>query len=224
MEVTENCSPWLKGQVVVALSRNCRARDFIIVGDKDDAISRLWELLTISTQWTDYIELLLGRLTENGEADDEVERTMEYADVFPYRTCDITPPNDNTGYVYFLVSVWDFDRDYIGQTTNLGTRITQHNNGSGAVGTEDPFYRPYSIAAYICGLSHMSEREREGLEYLWKLYCRQVRDAGRSDIMVRIDQGRRIVSDYNRNCPEEEHIRLVVTIRRKVAEVSQRIT
>jgi len=68
------------------------------------------------------------------------------------------------------------------------------------VGTTDPQYRPYAVAAYICGMRHMNRVEREGIEKKWKIYNRAIMQEsshGRNDVMDRIEQGRRIVVEYN---------------------------
>ena len=114
----------------------------------------------------------------------------------------------------------DFDKDYIGQTVNISDRFYQHNTGRGARGTKDPYYRPYCVAAYICGMSHMEKVDREAIEQKWKYYNRGAIAHGQRDIMARIDQGYRVVSEYNEDHSEEEHIRLVVTIERAVASAS----
>ncbi|KAL7538852.1 hypothetical protein ACHAXR_012264, partial [Thalassiosira sp. AJA248-18] len=219
IECSESCSPWDKAQIVVGLSRTRRAEDTIIVGNRDFAVQRMWELITLSNQWTNYIDVLLNRLSVNGAENRIEDQILPYAESFPYRTCDIQLPSDSSGYVYFLVSVRDFDRDYIGQTQNISTRFSQHNSGRGAEGTADPYYRPYCVAAYICGLSHMDKVDREILEHRWKVYNREAIRNGRRSIECRIDQGRRIVEEYNQNCHEEERIRLVKTIRRKVSTI-----
>ena len=61
---------------------------------------------------------------KDGNQDDQYDLTMEYPDMFPYHTCNITLLMGSTGYVYMLVSVRDFDMDYIGQAKNLVTRFS----------------------------------------------------------------------------------------------------
>ena len=220
IECTPDCCPWEKAQVVVGLSRTRRAQDTIIVGPPDFAANKMWDLITVSNQWTSYIEDLLDKLSIGGDANHVADQTFRYADRFPYRTCDIILPTDRSGYVYFLVSVRDFDRDYVGQTMNIAKRLRQHNSGRGARATADPFFRPYCVAAYICGLSHMDKNQREDLEFQWKLYNRQAMQEGRTDIQARIEQGRRVVQGYNAHCAEEERIRFVVTIEKSTINAS----
>ena len=64
----------------------------------------------------------------------------------------------------FLISIRDFDKDYIGQTEQLPRQLQQHNSGYGSTSTADPHYRPYAIAAYITGLHGMNKSGREKLE------------------------------------------------------------
>jgi len=127
-------------------------------------------------------------------------------------------PSDSTGFVYMLVSVKDCSRTYVGQTENISKRLYQHNKGWGAVGTADPQYRPYAVAAYICGMGHMERVEREGIEKKWKIYNRAIMQESsrrRNDVMDRIEQGRRIVVEYNEDQPYEEmFIRFVITVDR----------
>ena len=162
-ECTAHCCAWNKRQVVVALSRTHAASDVIIVGPKDEAINRLWQLITTSTQWSDYEDMVLERLsiTGSGANHQGPQRPLEYAKSFPYRICDIALPSAPA--VYMLVSVRDFDRDYVGQTTHLAERFCEHNSGRGAVETADPYYQPWCMGAYICGLSHMDKTGREDL-------------------------------------------------------------
>ena len=223
LEFTKDCCPWDKPQIVVGLSRTRRAQDIVIVGPQEFAVDKMWELITLRNQWTAYIDVLLSTHSVNSNGEDGVNQnmTLPYADVYPYRTCDIILPTDTSGYVYFLVSVRDFDRDYIGQTKNLAQRFNQHNSGQGAEGTADPYYRPYCVAAYICGLSHMEKVGRESLERKWKLFNKDAIRNGRHTIEHRILQGERVVQEYNADCLEEERIQLVVTIKRKMADMQE---
>ena len=136
-----------------------------------------------------------------------VVTVISFPSMYPYRISDISLPSDSTGFVYMLVSVKDCSRTYVGQTENISKRLYQHNKGWGAVGTADPQYRPYAVAAYICGMGHMNRVEREGIEKKWKIYNRAIMQEsshGRNDVMDRIEQGRRIVVEYNEDQLYEE--------------------
>ena len=212
IEMSEACCPWAKEQVVVMLSRTHIASDTIIVGETKFAVDKIWNLITIQTQWTAYIDQLLDRLSVNGNGGPirDVHTVISVPSVYPYRISDFSLPSDSTGFVYILVSVKDCSRTYVGQTENISKRLYQHNKGWGAVGTADPQYRPYAVGAYICGMGHMNRVEREGIERKWKYYNCRV-----NDVMDRIEQGRRIVVEYNEDqLYEEMFIRFVITIDR----------
>jgi hypothetical protein len=52
IEMSNSCSPWGKDQIVVMLSCTPTARNTIIVGNKEFALNRMWDLITVGTQWT----------------------------------------------------------------------------------------------------------------------------------------------------------------------------
>ena len=219
-EINSGCLTWDKAQAVVLLSRTTKGKDTIIVGDRQYAINHLWNVICVGNQWTSYIEELLQRLSVNGSGPTMPgQNIINYADLYPYRTCDIILPRDTTGYVYMIASVKHPDRTYIGQTQDLCRRFYEHNKGYGAQGTEDPIHRPYFMVAFICGLSHMTESGRTALEERWKLHINNAIRANRCrDLFSRVMQGERVVMDYNNNnrCVEGEKIRMIVTIRRRV--------
>jgi predicted GIY-YIG superfamily endonuclease len=219
VECTEECSPWQKEQVVVCLSRTTKGKNTIIVGDPDRAIEHMWKLLTIGNQWTEYIESLLERLSmnklnEEGNTTMQDSSSFDYDSVFPFRTCDIELPSDNTGYVYMLVSLRDFDRTYVGQTQNISVRLTQHNSGNGARETRDPYYRPYCLAGYMCNMGHLSKGHREDIEHNWAKAVRRAILEGRRDIESRLAIGEELVKQLNSIRLPDEHIRFVTTIKR----------
>jgi hypothetical protein len=122
-------------------------------------------------QWTAYIDQLLDRLSVNGNGGliCAVDTVISFPSVYPYRICDISLPSGSTGFVYMLVSVKECPRTYVGQTENIRKGLYQHNKGWGVVGTADPQYRPYALAAYICSMGRMNHVEREGIETKWKV-------------------------------------------------------
>jgi predicted GIY-YIG superfamily endonuclease len=199
-EVSKDGKQWIKAQIVVMLSRTTRAKDTIIVGDKEYALNCMWDVITIGDQWTNYIDKLLDRLCINGSDShtNQINRTINYANDYPYRTCDILIPRDNSGYVYMLVSVKNVHRDYIGQCVNLSKRFYKHNStGGGSKGTADPRYQPYFLAGYICGMGHLTKAERETLERRWQRYEGMEINQYQSDMFFRLAQGQRVVEEYN---------------------------
>ena len=151
---------WDKGQMIVILSRTKYAKDTIFVGDKNDTLNALKNLLTRKTQWTDYMDEVLQLITINSQLEGEgdgVQRVAMSPRTFPYRICDIELPQCNTGYVYMLISMKDKGFSYIGKTLSLRSRIQQHNSGFGSMSTEPLHLRPYALFAYICGFNRRND-------------------------------------------------------------------
>ena len=90
-------------------------------------------LLQCRTQWVDYTEKILRVVTINGEdgINEEFEMNEIVLDqtIFPYRLHDVSLPQDNTGFVYMLISVRSTDFVYIGKTTDLIESLRVHNSG-----------------------------------------------------------------------------------------------
>ena len=76
---------------------------------------------------------------------------------YPFRVCDVSLPDCNSGYVYMLLSIKDQSFAYIGKTNCIRTRIRQHNTGIGATSTEPIHLRPFALYAYICGFNGNQE-------------------------------------------------------------------
>ena len=72
---------------------------------------------------------------------------------FPFRMCDVSLPDCNTGYVYMLISVKDMSYAYYGKTNSICRRLMQHNSGFGSTSTEPIHLRPFALYAYICGFN-----------------------------------------------------------------------
>lgn len=200
VEITEEYSPWEKGQIVVLLSRTTTSRNTIIVGEKNYAINKMWELITIGNQWTKYTNHVLSLISNTSDNEDQQHTTsvFDYASVCPFRLNDSNIiPTDITGFIYCLVSTKYKNNIYIGQTKCLSQRLIQHNSGSGSHGTQDIRYRPWAVIAYICGLSHFTKIERMSLERKWKMSVQQLQQQGQYDIPSWIEAGSQIVRQYN---------------------------
>ena len=98
----------------------------------------------------------------------EVRNHVLTQDSFPFRICDVTLPQCNTGYVYMLISMKDKSFIYIGKTKSLRKRIKKHNSGIGSVSTEPLNLRPYALLAYICGFD-LRDELMSYVEQTWKL-------------------------------------------------------
>lgn len=166
--VNANFKMWDKGQMIVILSRTKYASKTIFVGDKNDTLKALKDLLTRKTQWTDFMEEILRLITINNTSDNHTTRTRTFTQqTFPYRVCDVSLPQCNTGYVYMLLSIKDQNFTYIGKTNNIRTRIQQHNSGLGSISTEPLHLRPYALFAYICGFDSNTDLMFY-IERIWK--------------------------------------------------------
>ena len=60
---------------------------------------------------------------------------MMNQDYFLFRTCDISLPQCNTGFVYMLISIKDLSYTYIGMTDAIRRRVDEHNSGIGSKST-----------------------------------------------------------------------------------------
>ena len=130
-------------------------------------------------QWTDYMESILDLVTispnEDETATEENQHRRRGARVliqrtFLFRICDLSLPQYNTGFVYFLLSLRNFGYSYIGRTYYLRTRIQSHNSGNGSSSTRSNNLRPFALFAYICGFNNdKSLRVMQFVETNWKL-------------------------------------------------------
>ena len=130
--------------------------------------------------------------------DQEHERmnNVMHTDTFPYRICDMSLPQCNTGYVYMLISLKDKSFVYIGMTTSIIRRINQHNSGLGAVSTEPLHLRPYALFAYICGF----ELRKDLMSYVeqkWKFRRDQLRINGVNEPMAWAHAGGSLISEID---------------------------
>ena len=139
VEFSEEYCTWEKPQAVLILSRTRQGTDTIISGNKELAINKMWELITLGNQFTPYIEDLLTTLSVNSSSE-RVGTVVNYTEMFPYRTCGIFLPTDSSGYIYFLVSVKYFQRDCIGKTQNIYQRLNQNTSGYGVEDTAEAIY------------------------------------------------------------------------------------
>lgn len=214
VEITKEYSPWEKGQIVVAMSRTKTAELTIIVGEKNYAIQKMWELILLFNQWTKYTDSILKMISINSSQNEVESDTFDYTSVYPFRLINGNVlPTDNTGYVYCLISKRHFEQIYIGETRCISQRLIQHNSGAGSTSTNNIRYRPWAVAAFICGLAHMNKSERMSLERRWKLYVEELQQRGQQDSWSWINIGEYLVQMYNSGSNSEKirFIRLVTS-------------
>ena len=80
---------------------------------------------------------------------------------------------------------------------------------SGAQDTADIRFRPWGVAAYICGLSHMNMSERISLERQWKVLVEDLLRRGHNCVFSWINAGSQIVESYNSYDDVNVNIRFV---------------
>jgi hypothetical protein len=105
---------WEKGQLVVLLSRTKRGVDTIFVGNKEETLDMLCEVLCFCSQFMEYMEHILDTLSGK-----ELEAPVVEAYMNPYRPCDTALPRDASRYCYLLVSSRDWTTMYIGTMREL---------------------------------------------------------------------------------------------------------
>ena len=191
-----NFRMWDKGQMIVILSRTKRARDSIFIGDKNDTLKALKFLLTSKTQWTDYMEEVLSIISVGSNSQAANRRRIMTQTTFPYRICDNSLPQCNTGYVYMLVSMKNFNFSYIGQTHSISKRIQAHNTGVGSVSTEPLHLRPYALFAYICGFNCRFD-VLEYMETQWKVKRDRLIRSGVNDLKAWAYSANDVISELN---------------------------
>ena len=177
----EDYKLWEKEQVVVLLSRTHFAKDIIFVGSKRSTSEALASLLLKRSQFSDYMDYLLDKLAPDAASAADSRDTTTVGTPFvvdivqhhPFRPIDVQLPQDNSGFVYILVSKKQHEITYIGETSNLAARLDTHNRGAGAATTTDPFLRPWAILAYVCGFEGCRQAGRQYFETLWQASRRQ---------------------------------------------------
>ena len=79
-------------------------------------------------------------LTSSDTNDRILSQTM-LQDKYPFQICNISLPQCNTGFVYFLISIPQKTFVYIGKTNSLWNRFQQHK-------------RTFAILGFICGFDN----------------------------------------------------------------------
>ena len=94
IEITEKYSQWEKGQIGLVRSRTVTIRLPVIIGNKEFAISKLWEIIVISTT-----AKVLNIISMNPSEDQENRALFDYFSVYPFRLNDgQVLPTDRTGF------------------------------------------------------------------------------------------------------------------------------
>lgn len=205
VEITRECSPWEKGQIVVALSRTTCSEKTIIVGEKGYALKKMWEVITQTNQWFKYSEhvLKLIKISNNNE-ENENNNVFDFPAVNPYRMNDInTIPTDASGFIYCMLSN-DKNDIIIGETQCLAQRIILYNSGARVSDTFEIIKRPWSIASYICGLHELSVDDRVILKRKWNEAVQSIESSRNHSIFEKISAGKIVVDQFNELNPNDK--------------------
>ena len=118
----------------------------------------MWELITMGNQWTRYSNHILNLITINTNDDgNNNNNVFYYSNVYPFPLSDGNiMPIENTGYVYCLVSTRNKDQINIVETHCFSQGLIRNNSGRGSQSMQDIINRPWDVASYIFGSSHMN--------------------------------------------------------------------
>ena len=126
--------------------------------------------------------------------DNNNHRVFDYPNVYSFHLSNVNIiPTGTNGYVYWLVSNRNEYQIYIGKTNFLSQHLIQHNSGRGSNSTQYIMNRPWDIASYICGLSHMNKVHRMSSERRWKNHLQYLCFRGRDNSFSWINSGKHVV-------------------------------
>ena len=151
-EAGDSSSPyalWDPTQIVTLFSRTRLPRDTHFVTKNPRATAgAIYRVLKKKSAFRTHLTDLLQRLCSGGsqEAPMVIDHSLSI-----FRPRDVPVPNDNTGYVYILVSTKNTNCVYIGSCNCLHTRFRQHNSGYGANQTASAALRPWALLGFVSG-------------------------------------------------------------------------
>ena len=91
---------WDHGQLIVISLRTMIHKNSVFVCPKNKQNCGLKPLLNQRTQWCDYIEKVMKITNFNPNNTSESSASLNQS-IFPFQICDISLPQDQTGFVYF---------------------------------------------------------------------------------------------------------------------------
>ena len=131
--MNSNFSLWGKGQLIVLFNSTKFAKNTIFVGNKTDTSDSLLNLLMKKFWWIDYIDQVFDIITLiNSNTNEEMLSWTILQDDYPFRICDISLPQCNTGFIYFLISKPRKTFGDIGKTNCLRNRLRQYKSDLGS--------------------------------------------------------------------------------------------
>ena len=166
------CGLWEKAMVVVLISRVSEARDLIFVGNKLDNINALMRGLSVRNQYDQYMNHIVQVLSSNCRTNNS--SSPLYLSKHPFRQKDLALPQDRSGVVYLIVSVYEPSSFYIGWSQDMSVRMKNHNSGIGARESSDPSKRPWGLLAYVSGFDYDKSRMAT-FELRWQNLARHIK-------------------------------------------------
>ena len=96
-------------------------------------LDSLLNILMKKSSWTNYMDHVLDiiMLNNSNKNEEMLSRTM-LQDDYPFRICDISLPQCNTGFIYFLISKPRKTFGDIGKTNCLRNRLRQYKSDLGS--------------------------------------------------------------------------------------------
>ena len=88
-------------------------------------------------------------LTSSDTNDRILSQTM-LQDKYPFQICNISLPQCNTGFVYFLISIPWQTFVYKEKRNCLQNRLWQHNSGYSSSSSTPTNFQPFAILGLIC--------------------------------------------------------------------------
>ena len=190
-----NFGLWEAAQVVVLLSRTRRADNIYFVGEQRRTITHLLEVLRGQQhRFLPYITSLLGKLC----MEDTSPITPVYRHPTKFRPKDALMTSSPG--VYLIISTRQPHFLYIGESTNIGARLTEHNMCRGPPVTARQELIPFAMFAYVVGFRN--KRERQRFEQLWKVTAQRRRTLARNNNGL-VEIGRDLVESENVTMREE---------------------
>jgi predicted GIY-YIG superfamily endonuclease len=182
---------WEKAMVVVLISRVSEASDLIFVGDRQNNINAILKGLSLRNQYDDYMNHIVQVMSSNLPAPGSMPYPIDLS-VNPFRQKDILIPDDTSGVVYLLVSIYNPSSLYIGMTNHMAKRLKQHNSGMGAKASSDPSKRPWGLMSYVSGFQSNRSMMRT-FEIRWQNIVAFVKPP---DAFAASDLARRLISRH----------------------------
>ena len=201
IEISRNKSSfslWDCAQAIVTLSRTKLGKNIIFVGDENETVEALCELIQKKTQWTDYMEDVIKLITlesEENENEDQNQRQLTQKS-YPFRICDFPLPQCNTGFVYMLTSIKRPSYAYVGETECLRRKLKEHNSGYNSCSTEPSYLRPFAVMAYICGFDGKNTL-RQYIKQKWEDRRNELVNNGVNDLREWARCGNDVIQNTN---------------------------